>query len=109
MENETDYDLEELAGKIDFSRDDYVPLLEAFVEETLSDIGKIRDGISGRNSDSVSAVLHNIKGAAVNLGLDTIVGYVEEMSRGNKTGDYAVLEEVLNKCADEVDTIKKLL
>ncbi len=109
MDNDTDYDLEKLAGKIDFSREDYVPLLEAFVEETLSDIGKIRDSLAEGNRDAVASSLHNIKGAAVNLGLDVISGYVEAMSYRNSRGDYTVLEEILNKCTDEVDIIKKLL
>jgi len=103
------YNLGELAAGIEFDREDYMPLLALFVEQTVLDLEEIKAQISECNEEVISERIHNIKGASLNLGLDRIFSLLEEMSTLNHEGKYGSMGKILDKCTVEVDNLKKLL
>ncbi len=109
LDSKPQYDLQELASRIEFDKEDYIPLLSAYIEQTVLDLDEIdRKRIEG-NEKVISERIHNIKGAALNLGLNEIHVLLEQMSALNHAEKYDPMEEILNKCRNEVDTLKKLL
>lgn len=106
MEN---YSLLTLASKIDLDVEDYSPLLQLFVDITDSNLAEISGAVAVEGSDMISFNIHNIKGAALNLGLDKITGIVEQMSALNKAGSFADIEARVVECEVEINKLIKLL
>ncbi len=103
------YSLQSLADEIELSVEDFKPLLQAFIEQTEHDLGEIQKNTADYDSARVSERVHSIKGASLNLGLTGISRIIEEMSSANRSGNTAVLTELLNSCSKEVDILKRLL
>jgi len=103
------YSLLTLASKIELDVEDYSPLLQLFVDITDSNLAEISSAVAVEDSDMISFNIHNIKGAALNLGLDKITDIVEQMSTLNKAGSFADIEARVQKCEVELNDIKKLL
>ncbi len=80
-------DVSDLASRLEIDEDEAKELVELFITTTLSDIEKIRKGISDNNPADVAAASHSIKGAAGNLGLDDIFSLTREMEMQAKGGN----------------------
>jgi HPt (histidine-containing phosphotransfer) domain-containing protein len=61
--------IQELAGKLGLEEDEYLELIELFVETGRADFQKIESGLADNDVDQVMRSAHTIKGAAGNLGL----------------------------------------
>ncbi len=107
--NESAYNLDELASRIEFDREDYLPLLSLFVEQTILDLEEIREQIPERNEKVISERIHNIKGAALNLELDRIADILTAASVLNHAGKHGEMVSSIDKCMKEADTLKRLL
>ncbi len=60
--------LSELATKLDLDEEDYLELVEIFLETTSSDLAKLESAISAGATEQVVEAAHSIKGAAGSLG-----------------------------------------
>ena len=103
------YTLERLASKIELDLEDYSPLLQLFVDISDSNLAEISSAVAVEDSDMISFNIHNIKGAALNLGLDKIADIAEQMSTLNKAGSFADIEAMVEECEAELNDIRKLL
>lgn len=65
-------DLKEIARDLDLEEDEYLELLELFLETSASDLVRLETAIAERDGDKVKAAAHSIKGAAGTLGLKEI-------------------------------------
>ena len=104
-----EYSLEKLASEIEVGVEDYSPLLKLFVDTTDSNLAEISGAIEVSDSNLISSNIHNIKGAALNLGLDKITGIVEQMSKLNIAGSFADIIAIVKECESELNDIRKLL
>ena len=104
-----DYSLVKLASEIKFEVEDYSPLLKLFVDTTDSNLAEISSAIEVLNSNLISPNIHNIKGAALNLGLEKIAGIVEQMSRLNKDSFFTDIEVRVAECKAELTKLRRLL
>ncbi len=103
------YTIRTLAREIELTEEEFIPLLEAFIEQTEEDLEKIRENAALKEKDLVSERIHSIRGAALNLGFVEISRITEALSSLNKRGKFEGMAELLDSCFKEVDTLKRLL
>ena len=89
----------ELAENLGLEEEEYLELLELFVETTASNLDRLQSGIAKGDSGEVSEAAHTIKGSSANLGLMEIAESakgIEEKARQND----------LEGAAEAVETIR---
>ena len=62
-------DFKALAGNLGLEEEEYMELIELFVERSMSDLEKLEDAIKSGNADEAADAAHSMKGAAGNLGI----------------------------------------
>ena len=104
---------EKLAGEIGFEKEDYLELIELFINTTTSDIDKLKTAINNGDFNAAENAAHSIKGAASNLGLTEIsneakkIEYAAKESPGTITALSAgELEAILNRIRENYKTCK---
>ena len=60
--------LKDLASDLDLEEEDFVELVEMFLEVSASDLAKLESALSSGASEQVMEAAHSIKGAASGLG-----------------------------------------
>ena len=71
----------ELAENIGLEEDEFLEMLDLFVEVSLSDLSRLKAAFEKGEEEKVVEASHSIKGAALNLGLDEI----SEVAKGIET------------------------
>ena len=103
------YSLKELAAKIDFDLEDFIPLIELFLDTTDLNLNAINAAAKGADNEIISFNIHNIKGASLNLGLEKISVITEQMSLLNNKGSFADIEKRVEECKVELIELRSLL
>ena len=91
--------IKELAENLGLEEDEYLELLELFIDVGMADIEKLRSAIEEGNAEEAAQAAHSLKGASGNLGLMEIYDVAlksEEEARNNS----------LNGLAESVQTLK---
>jgi HPt (histidine-containing phosphotransfer) domain-containing protein len=92
----------ELAENLGLEEEEYLELLELFVETTASNLDKLQSGLADGDSGEVSEAAHTIKGSSANLGLKEIAESakgIEERARQNDLQGVAeALETIRGAC-----------
>jgi HPt (histidine-containing phosphotransfer) domain-containing protein len=94
---------EKLAGEIGFDKEDYIELIELFINTTTNDIDKLKTATINGDFNAAEQTAHSIKGAASSLGLT-------EISDEAKRIEYAAKEDpgtITALSADELEAILK--
>ena len=98
--------IRELAENIGLEEEEYLELVELFVETGMSDMDKLQSDIDEGNAEEVARASHSLKGAAVNLGFIELFEVAKKINdearegRLDRTSDYAqVLKEKFNAIA----------
>jgi len=94
---------EKLAGEIGFDKEDYMELIELFINTTTSDIGKLKTAISNGDFNAAERAAHSIKGAASSLGLTEISDEAKRIECAAKEGTGIITA----LSADELEAILK--
>ena len=79
-------DFKHLASKIGFDEEDFMDLVALFITTTLSDLDKIKQGVSTNHPEDAAAASHSIKGAAGNMGFDDMFALAKKMEAQAKAG-----------------------
>ncbi len=98
-------DFNDLATRLGIDEEDIKELVELFITTTLSDIEKIRKGISDNNPADAAAASHSIKGAAGNLGFDEIFSIAGDMEMQAKKGSLDNFNVYVNDIEDRVHVL----
>ena len=98
-------DFNDLASRLGIDEEDMKELVELFVTTTLSDIEKIRKGISDNNPAAASAASHSIKGAAGNLGFDEIFSLSRDMEMQAKKGSLENFDGYISDLENKVNAL----
>ncbi len=62
----------ELAKNLEMEEDEFLEMVDLFVETTSSDLGRLKSAVEEKDAQKVVKAAHSIKGAAVNLGFQEI-------------------------------------
>lgn len=79
--------IKELAANLGLEEDEYLELVELFLDTGSADFQKMESGLANRDADQVMRSAHTIKGAAGNLGFTEISDLAKliEENAGNNT------------------------
>jgi len=99
--------IKELAENLGLEEDEYLEILELFIDTGMADIEKLSSAIEEGNTEEASQAAHSLKGASGNLGLMEIYDVAlksEEAARNNSLDGLAesvqTLKEELNSLAE---------
>lgn len=79
-------DYKDLASQLGVDEEDFMELVELFVDTSLNDIEKIKAGLAQNSAEDAAAAAHSIKGAAGNLGFNDIYELAQDMETQAKQG-----------------------
>ncbi len=98
-------DFKALGARLGIDEEDFMELVELFVNTSLADVEKIKAGTADNNASDAAAASHSIKGAAGNLGFDDIYNLSKDMEMQAKEGS---LENFDSLAADLESQIRNL-
>ena len=103
-------DCKELAQRLGLEEEEYLELLELFVETTGSNLAKLHGGLDACDSRQVLEAAHTIKGSSANLGLTGIAEVareVEEKARQNSlSGAVEAAQSIKGQCEQIAHELK---
>ncbi|RKX60238.1 MAG: hypothetical protein DRP37_05520 [Thermodesulfobacteriota bacterium] len=76
----------ELAENLGLEEDEYLELIDLFVEVGKTDLDKLQSGIDDGNAEDVAKSAHSLKGASGNLGLMEFFQIAKEIEEKGRNG-----------------------
>ncbi len=98
-------DFNALASNLGLERDEYIELVELFIETAESDIEKIRTANVQKDADQVAEAAHSLKGSAGNLGflaLSEKAKIAEDNSNAENLEGLEELTDDIEKMLEEI-------
>jgi HPt (histidine-containing phosphotransfer) domain-containing protein len=99
-----------LADNLDLEEDEYIELLNLFLDTTRENLTKLQSGVDGNNTRQVVEAAHTIKGSAANLGLEKIAAVAQavEMNarQNNLEGADQAATTINEHCVRMADELK---
>ena len=95
----------ELAENLGLEEDEYMELIELFIETGISDLDKFRSAIEEGNGEEAANAAHSLKGAAGSLGLmeiSEIAKEIEGESRNGRLDEIAEFAQTLKEKLEEI-------
>ncbi len=92
----------ELAEDLGLEEDEFLELLELFIETSMSDLNKLQFAIKEENAEGTVSAAHSLRGAAGNLGLTEFREAVREIEE-------KVINDRLEGIAGTVQVLEKKL
>ena len=99
-------DFQTLADDLSLDYEDFIELAELFVSTASSDINKLEEAYSKKDSNGMSEASHSLKGASANLGfteIATVANYIEQ----NTTKETDNIEKKIKELKKMVETINQ--
>jgi histidine phosphotransfer protein HptB len=100
--------IKELAENLGLEEDEYLELLELFIDVGMADIEKLRSAIEEGNAEEAAQAAHSLKGASGNLGLMEIYDVAlksEEEARNNSLNG---LDESVQTLKGQLDSLAEV-
>jgi len=95
----------QLAENLGLEEDEYMELIELFIETGRSDLEKLRSAMEEGNGEEAANVAHSLKGAAGSLELmeiSEIAKEIEEKARNNRLEEIAKSAQAIKKKIEEI-------
>lgn len=89
-----------LAEDLGLEREEYLELIELFIETGMSDLDKLQSAIKEVNAEKAANAAHSLKGAATSIGLMELsetAKEVEEKARNDRLEETAEAAQALKK------------
>jgi HPt (histidine-containing phosphotransfer) domain-containing protein len=96
----------EIGERIGLDEDEYIEMIELFVESGGEDLQKLEAAIKEADAEKAHEASHSIKGSSGSLMLDAIYEIAKSMDDILRIGKFDNVEEMLNKLKGEYETIK---
>ena len=98
--------LKEIGERIGLDEDEYIEMIELFVESGGEDLNKLEAAIKEADAEKAHEASHSIKGSSGSLMLDAVYEIAKSMDDILRIGKFDNVEEMLNKLRSEYETIK---
>ncbi len=95
----------ELAEKLGLEVDEYLELLELFIETGTSDIDKLHHALNEGISEKTVSAAHSLKGAAANLRLTDFSETAKEIEQRARNGQLEGLSDAVDGLKEKLDAI----
>lgn len=94
--------IEELAKNLGLEKEEYLELIELFVDKGMSDLDELQSAIETGDAEKAASAAHSLKGAAGSLGL-------MDIHEATKKIEIEALQGSLGKALGPFQTLKKAL
>ena len=75
------------SSKLGLEEDEYLELVELFVETSKTDLKNLRSAINNKDMEMIARIAHSLKGAAMNLGLDDFIELAKTIEKTSRDGE----------------------
>lgn len=99
-------DLKALGERLGLEEDEFLEIVEIFIDTADEDIQKLEAANIANNCEAVSEAAHSLKGSAGNLGFDELSEISAEVERGARNNDITGLSERVALCIEKLNEIK---
>lgn len=92
-----------MSKKLGLEKEEYIELLELFIETSKSDLKTLQSAINNKNIEQIDEIAHSLKGASMNLGLDDFLELaktIEKTSRDGELEEAAKTAEIFHEKLD---------
>lgn len=76
-----------MSEKLGLEEDEYLELVELFIETSKSDLKNLQSAINNKNIEMIAGIAHSLKGAAMNLGLDYFLKLAKSIEKTASDGE----------------------
>ncbi len=97
----------ELAENLGLEEDEFLELVELFLETGLSDLSNLKDAIDAKNGPQVVETAHSIKGAAGNLGFMEIFEVVKDVEMKARANSLDGASEAVGNIQEKFDLLRE--
>jgi HPt (histidine-containing phosphotransfer) domain-containing protein len=102
-------DLGELAENLGLEDEEYIELIDLFIETAISDLHNLLSAVEDKDPEKASSAAHSIKGAAGNLGLAEIYKRAGEIEAEARNGSVDGLGKPLQALKKDLDAVAELV
>lgn len=100
--------LKELAENLGLEEDEYLELVELFIETGKVDVARLRSAIKEGDTDEAANALHSLKGAAGNLGLMEIYDLAKKNEAVVRNNSFEGLTEFAQTLTQQLASLADL-
>ena len=98
-------DLKALGESLGLDEDEFIEIVEIFLESAATDIKRLEAAIIAKNSEALSEAAHSLKGSAGNLGfmeISKLSATIEDQARKDDISDLASSIPVLTSLIEGI-------
>lgn len=99
-------DLKALGERLGLDEDEFLEIVEIFIDTADEDIQKLEAANSEKNCEAVSEAAHSLKGSAGNLGFEELSEISSQVEKGARNNDIEGLSERLPVFIEKLNEIK---
>ncbi len=100
--------VKEASQNLGLEEDEYIELVELFVETSALDLINLLSAINAKNIDKVARIAHSLKGAAANLGLEEFLELAKIIEETARDGHLEVTAKTACIFKEKLDNIEGL-
>jgi len=101
-------DIKELAENLGLEEDEYLELLELFIDTGIVDVDKLRSAIEEGNTEEAANAAHSLKGASGSLGLMEIYGLAQKTEKEARNNSLDGLVESVQTLKGQIDSLAEV-
>ena len=94
-----------LSENLGMEEDEYMELIELFIETGISDLKKLQIAVEENNAEKAANIAHSFKGAALNMGLTGFFEIAKEMEITARNGHLMRTAQVALTLKEELNII----
>jgi HPt (histidine-containing phosphotransfer) domain-containing protein len=100
---------QELAENLGLEEDEYLELLQLFIDTSGSDMIRLQSAIEVKNGEKAVVAAHSLKGAAANLGLMEIHEQAKKMEADARDNRFDDVAEAVPTLKNKLEVIANLI
>jgi HPt (histidine-containing phosphotransfer) domain-containing protein len=100
-------DIKELAENLGLEEDEYLELLELFIDTGIVDVEKIRSAVEEGNAEEAGNAAHSLKGASGSLGLMEIYDLAQKTEKEARNNSLDGLAESVQTLKAQIDSLSE--
>ena len=100
---------EELAGNVGLEQEEYLELIELFIETGFSDLAQLQSAIEEGDGEKAGNAAHSVKGAAGNLGLIELSEIAKDIEEKARNGLFEGTEKSTQILKEKIEMMAEIV
>jgi len=102
-------DVKELADELGLEKNEYLELIELFVEKSMTDLDELQSAVGAEDTEKAASAAHSIKGAAGNLGFMALYEEAKKIEDQALLGSLAGTKESIQALKKDLEEVTALI